>query len=1001
MVGSKASSESRRTTLRHARWLWLSLGVCVAVAAYALVGFVLVPKAVRFAATKFVRDNYGRTLSMSEVRANPFRLTLEIDQLAFPDHDAKPMIALGRLALDFEAWASLWQRAYVFKHVVITRPELHAVARKDGSFNLEDLVLPPDPDAAEDDELPVFSVQSLELSQGSMHYLDLARRKPFAQSVSPLSFVLKNFRSNPKGGDFKLTAEGEQGAHFAWRGKLALHPRIESAGTLEIRGLKVKSIAAYLGDALPFAMPDGSVEVDASYRMRLADKPQAEVLLSRIAVLDTSLRTRSEQETVVRIPKVSVSGAKLILEEKRLDIPDVLLEGITVNARLEPDKTLNLERLFKTKEELGAAPKTLEPIKRAVAKPDWDVRIARARLSQATVQFADQAIAPGEKVALNDMRAELRDLSLDQTQPVPVSFETQVNQDAGTIKAEGTLILSPLSVKLETSISDLELALAQAYVEPHAALIIREGTLDVKGTLSVEPGLGFIGELSLKNLATIDKAQRQDLLRVRQLDAHKVVFQDDKPSLSIERIVVDRAFAKLVLSAEQTFNLSEVLAPQDAEKGAAAKAKPSKQPSKDSVQSQLTDDSPRGPVIQIGSVSFKNTRLNFSDFYVQPNFAADIRGLAGAIKGISSDPRSRASMKLKGLLGDNSPVVIAGKLQPFGIEKFTDVSAECDNIALPVFNPYSGRFAGYNITRGELSTQIHYKIRNEKLEASHHVRISQLTWGEKTDSKEAAPLPVKLATVLLRDRDGIISLDVPVKGTLDDPSFRLGPIIRQVLKNIIVKAATAPFDLLGSLFKGAEKARYVKFQPGTAELDQDAKEGLAALGKAMREKPELKLDVPVGTLDQLDVEGLRAVKFQKSLERSVAATLSRREKKNGVPDYAELDPEQKLDALEKLHKDLTGKEPRLPDAPKPPAGTARKNVKSIAQQYQAEKLAQEVQSKVPVEPAELQALGRRRAEAIEAELLRASQIDTARVFLSNKGKVSREGEAVQFELSLK
>ena len=52
---------------------------------------------------------------------------------------------------------------------------------------------------------------------------------------------------------------------------------------------------------------------------------------------------------------------------------------------------------------------------------------------------------------------------------------------------------------------------------------------------------------------------------------------------------------------------------------------------------------------------------------------------------------------------------------------------------------------------------------------------------------------MKLAVALLKDRDGVIDLNVPVTGSLDDPKFRLGPIIWKVFVNILEKAVTAPF----------------------------------------------------------------------------------------------------------------------------------------------------------------------------------------------------------------
>ena len=47
--------------------------------------------------------------------------------------------------------------------------------------------------------------------------------------------------------------------------------------------------------------------------------------------------------------------------------------------------------------------------------------------------------------------------------------------------------------------------------------------------------------------------------------------------------------------------------------------------------------------------------------------------------------------------------------------------------------------------------------------------------------------------VVYSDTEGRIELDVPVKGSLDDPKFNVWSVVWQVLENLLVKAATAPF----------------------------------------------------------------------------------------------------------------------------------------------------------------------------------------------------------------
>ena len=143
---------------------------------------------------------------------------------------------------------------------------------------------------------------------------------------------------------------------------------------------------------------------------------------------------------------------------------------------------------------------------------------------------------------------------------------------------------------------------------------------------------------------------------------------------------------------------------------------------------------------------------------------------------------------------------------------YTDLAMSFRNIELSTFNPYSGKFAGYNISKGKLTTELHYKVDGRKLDAQHHIIVEQLEFGDKTESKDAVSLPVKLAVALLKDRNGVIDLNLPVTGSLDDPKFKLGPIIWKVFVNILEKAVTAPFALLGSLFGGGPDLQFVDFR---------------------------------------------------------------------------------------------------------------------------------------------------------------------------------------------
>jgi len=107
--------------------------------------------------------------------------------------------------------------------------------------------------------------------------------------------------------------------------------------------------------------------------------------------------------------------------------------------------------------------------------------------------------------------------------------------------------------------------------------------------------------------------------------------------------------------------------------------------------------------------------------------------------------------------------------------------------------PYTVRYLGYPITKGKLNFDVAYLVDKRKLTATNKVFFDQLTFGEKVEGPEAIKAPVTLAVSLLTDRKGQINLDIPLTGSLDDPEFKIWPIVWKILVNLITKAVTAPF----------------------------------------------------------------------------------------------------------------------------------------------------------------------------------------------------------------
>jgi uncharacterized protein involved in outer membrane biogenesis len=1012
--------------------LLLTLGVMlVLLGVYALLGYRYAPGFVRKQATAWVREAYGRELQLGTIRTDPFRLQLEIADVRLPDAGGQEMLGLRRAFIDLQV-SSLWRRAWVFRAVELDQPDVRAVVREDGSLNLVDLANPRNapPPPPEPEPPPRLWIQSLQVREGEVDYLVAARAEPLVKRIAPIAFALEDFRTTAEGGQFFLTASTAAAEQFEWRGHFALAPRVTSTGQISIAGLQLATVAGLLPEGLPMAVNAGTIDLSGGYGLALDEEPDFTLQLPRLAISGTAIGRRGVDENLIAASRVALDGMEFNLAARTLRAPLLSVEGLDVRGSLDAQRQLDLMELMG--EEAVTQPSSASPADEATQPAGWTVGVDAVQVRAARVELEDRGIAERPRFQLDPLDVTTGPVSLDLAQPVELKLAARMN-DAATIAIEGRVVPQPLDASLRINLQDARLAMLQPYILPVADLTIRSGTIGTRGQLTLvtkdpeqPPVIGFDGDVTLQRLHSVDNTLGEDLVNLRRVQVSRMRYRSDPASLAIERILAQEPYARVVISREQILNISAVFDPEGAaaqrtaflaaqqgeaiperketraqrrRREKAEKAARQERAAQAAAQAALPDPPETFPV-RIGEIRVENGRMNFSDFNIQPNFSAEILALNGSISRLSSAHSSQASVELAGNVGEFSPVAIQGSIQPFAFDRFTDIGLKFENIALPVFNPYSGEFAGYNIAKGSLTTELRYRIDQRKLQADHHIRIDQLEWGEAAENKGEATLPVKFATVLLRDRHGVINLDVPVSGSLDDPELRVGPIVWQIIKNIIVKAATAPFALLGALFSGAEDAQFVDFQPGDALLDPAAAERLAQLAKSLAEKPGIALDIPLGTVADLDRPALQERRFQSALEE--AATGDAGEDAQEVPAYASLTAAQKRAALSGWYDARKRPVPEIPPAPAPPEGASRSERRELADQAAVEFLEADLRQALgEVADPELEQLAQARSAAVQGALLRGGELEGSRVFIVRADRVKAEEGRVRLQLELK
>jgi hypothetical protein len=279
-------------------------------------------------------------------------------------------------------------------------------------------------------------------------------------------------------------------------------------------------------------------------------------------------------------------------------------------------------------------------------------------------------------------------------------------------------------------------------------------------------------------------------------------------------------------------------------------------------------------------------------------------------------------------------------------------------------------------------------VRDRKLEAQHKILLTQLQLGEKVDSPDATSLPLKLVVALLKDRDGNIDLDLPVTGDLDDPTFRVGPIIWKMIVNLASKVVTAPFALLGSLFGSGPDMQFVDFQAGSVNLEPAMQEHLASITHMLRDRPGLSLEIPLAADAALDAGALRATVWAAQQEAI-------------VPAAARVDRAAYLQRLEKAWEKADGKP--LPNPAPSPGAAAMADPearKAAARESRIGMLEQAFQARIVFGPEIVDALAQARAHIIQDAILGAGDVDPLRVFIVGPAKDAAKEGRVRVTLAI-
>lgn len=742
---------------------------------------------------------------------------------------------------------------------------------------------------------------------------------------------------------------------------------------IQIGQLQLARAAAYLK---PWLQPrlQGEAALQAQLRWAAGPQPRLQLAVAQASVAPLQLLPNPaprRARPLAQWARLELQDLQIDLLERRLSLARLQLQRPELALLRTRDGTLDLPGGWRAAP--GAVPAGAAQAAEAAEvapSPPWRVDLADVQLDGGRLHWRDEQPAEPVDLQLQGLGLRLQGLAWppagrnpparwalqarlpavaapaaqsEPARPAPGAGRRgdQPAGPAARLAARGTLALAPARLQAELSLERLPLHALAPYFNDALPVRLARGELGWQGritarlpasgdaqalTLDAE-GAALLADLDLRTpadaAALASGTQDDQLLGWASLQLKPLRVQlapASRPRIEIGEIALSDFYSRLIITEEGRFNLRDVQ-PGAAPAAAGADAATATATPAPPAAAAAAPAAPAAPGLPfdlvVGGTRLDGGRVDFSDRFVRPNYSAQLTELNGRFGRFdASRPAELATVDLRGRVAGTGRLEIRGAFNPTAQPLALDIQARTTDLELAPLSPYSGKYAGYGIERGKLSVDLAYKVAPDgALQARNHIVLNQLTFGAATDSPDATKLPVRLALALLTDRNGVVDLDLPVSGSINDPQFSIWGIVWKILGNLLSKALTSPFALLSG--GGADELSRIEFVPGTARLAEGAPAALGKIAQALQDRPTLRLTLaghadPVAeraALQAAAVDARLLAELRRDLAR--AGTPAAATEEAGTAALQALGSAERARLLKRLYTDTP-----LPDRPR-------------------------------------------------------------------------------------
>ena len=700
-----------------------------------------------------------------------------------------------------------------------------------------------------------FSLDKLALQQGNVQWRDQSVA-PAAALDARIDLAMQQLvwpADAARPAQLKGTLSvSSPGAHKAANLELDGHGTPD-VGTANLRladldlGLTAPYVAQYV---VPSVRGVAAAQMSADWKAG-----QVKAVLQQLSVRDFALVPAAN--AVLDLPSfqsLELQNLSADLSARQITLGRVTLQSPRLQIVRDADGGFQFSHWLRDSTKAPQAADTKAAATKPAAERPWAVMLSDISLKDGRVGFTDQQPVRPASLLLSNLQFQARNVTLEGKQPAPVRLQMDVRSgrtEPGKFLFDGNVKWAPVQVDGRVDAAQLPVQFIAPYLMDKMRIELVRADTSFKGQVhyadqAAGPDVQVQGDVAVEDMKAnsfnaLAKSGSgtegaETLVSWTRLSIPGVsvnLHGSQAPQIQLGDIALSDFYFRLIVDPNGHLVL------QDLVKGAGPAD------AKESVASAAPN-----AVIDAGPIRLINGQVAFSDRFIQPNYSAELTELNGTLGRISSRPQTGladvGALTLHGRVQGSALLDIVGRVNPLARPLDLDLQARVRDLELSPLSSYAVKYSGYGIERGKLSVDLNYRVTpDSKLSASNHIVLNQLTFGEAVPGAPGS-LPVKLATALLSDRNGVINLNLPITGSLNDPQFSIWPVVWKIVGNLITKALTAPFSLFSSGAGDVGDLSNVSFNPGTAVISAQGRSVLDHLAHELQDRPALKLTM-VGT----------------------------------------------------------------------------------------------------------------------------------------------------------